>query len=191
MANLPKRTNRPEAVKSDLLNAAAQILTTRGIQAFTLELVAKEAGVSKGGLLHHFSNKKALLDGLFIREMEAFRQHILATMQNDPVKVGRAARAYIGIGQAPTSAPPVIIRHLLAAMLIDPQISQEWTHHYWQTIKSIGLFENITTPQLLACLAMDGLSLWDILETDLLSQKSREDLEKLMTELTGQSEKNS
>lgn len=184
-----KRTNKPEAVKNDLLNAAGHILVTGGIQAFTLELVAKEARVSKGGLLHHFPNKKALLDGLFMREMEMFRQEMLASQQKDPVPTGRAARAYIGLNQENEAETPVILRHLLAAMLIDPQLGQEWIRHYWDVIRSTGLFEEMTPTLLLACMAADGLSLWDILGAEILDQKMRQGLSGLMEKLTHMSEK--
>ncbi|MFT8515932.1 MAG: TetR/AcrR family transcriptional regulator [Acetobacter persici] len=184
-----KRTNKPEAVKNDLLNAAGHILVTGGIQAFTLELVAKEARVSKGGLLHHFPNKKALLDGLFMREMEMFRQEMLASQQKDPVPAGRAARAYIGLNQENEAETPVILRHLLAAMLIDPQLGQEWIRHYWDVIRSTGLFEEMTPTLLLACMAADGLSLWDILGAEILDQKMRQGLSGLMEKLTHMSEK--
>ena len=170
--------------KNDLLNAAGRILVTNGIQAFTLELVAREANVSKGGLLHHFPNKKALLDGLFMREMDLFRREMLASMQDDPVAFGRSARAYIGFNHDGAKETPVIIRHLLAAMLIDPQLSQEWLQHYWGVIRSIGLFENMTPALLLACMAADGLSLWDILEADILDQNTRDSLHNLMVQLT-------
>lgn len=184
MATKSKRINQPDIVKNDLLNAAGQILVTNGIQAFTLELVAKEANVSKGGLLHHFPNKKALLDGLFKREMDLFKQEILASIEKDPVAFGRAARAYIGLNQGGAEKTPVIIRHLLAVMLIDPQLGQEWIQHYWSVIRSIGLFEAITPALLLACMAADGLSLWDILEADILDQKKRDALHTLMEQLT-------
>lgn len=179
-----RRAKRPEAVRNDLLDTAGRILSTNGIQAFTLDLVAREAGVSKGGLLHHFPSKKALLDGLFSREMELFAQEIRHSMQNDPAAQGRAVRAYVGIGRNLAAKPPSIIRHLLAAMLIDPQLCQEWTPRYWDAVRSVGLFENITPAGLLACLAADGLSLWDMLEADILDGKNREELYGLMERLT-------
>ncbi|MFT8779764.1 TetR/AcrR family transcriptional regulator [Acetobacter orientalis] len=184
MTKNPKRVNNPDAVKNDLLNAAGQILITHGIQAFTLDIVAKEAGISKGGLLHHYPSKKALLDGLFKREMDLFKREILSSMEKDPIEFGRAARAYIGLNSDGAEETPAILRHLLAAMLIDPQLSQEWIHHYWSVIKSIGLFEAATPALLLACMAADGLSLWNILEADILDQKNRNDLYGLMKQLT-------
>ncbi|MFT8897951.1 MAG: TetR/AcrR family transcriptional regulator [Acetobacter sp.] len=189
MTKTPKRTNRPEAVKTDLLDAAARILTERGIQAFTLDLVARDAGVSKGGLLHHFANKKALLDGLFMREMETFKNDILSSMQKDPVEAGRAARAYIGLDRMENGdeGTPAILRHLLAVMLLEPQLCSEWTRYYWETIRSTGLFDNMTPSLLLSCLAADGLAIWDILGADIIDKKNREQLQVLIEKLTNSS----
>lgn len=54
----------PPAARAKLLDAFVKILIEQGERAATLEAVAAEAGVSKGGLLYHFGSKKALVDGL-------------------------------------------------------------------------------------------------------------------------------
>lgn len=55
------------STRDRILDALEQILLTTGSAQVTLESVAKEAGVSKGGLLYHFPNKDALLIGLVER----------------------------------------------------------------------------------------------------------------------------
>ncbi|KAA5830094.1 TetR/AcrR family transcriptional regulator [Saccharopolyspora hirsuta] len=50
-----------------ILDALQRILITKGTAAVTLESVAAEAGVSKGGLLYHFRSKQAMLQGLTLR----------------------------------------------------------------------------------------------------------------------------
>lgn len=47
-----------------LLDAAAAVLLRDGAHALTLEAVAAQAGVSKGGLLYHFGSRQALIAGL-------------------------------------------------------------------------------------------------------------------------------
>ncbi len=53
-----------------ILDALQRILLRHGTAAVTLESVAAEAGVSKGGLLYHFRSKQALLQGLTVRLSE-------------------------------------------------------------------------------------------------------------------------
>ena len=50
-----------------LLDAASAVIRRDGAQALTLDAVAAEAGVSKGGLLYHFKSKRELLDALVRR----------------------------------------------------------------------------------------------------------------------------
>jgi AcrR family transcriptional regulator len=47
-----------------LLDAAAEVAEDAGVTGLTLEAVAERAGVSKGGLLHYFPSKAALLAGM-------------------------------------------------------------------------------------------------------------------------------
>ena len=56
----------PSATRDAVLNAAYRVLE-RDRGQFTLEAVAAEAKVSKGGLLHHFGTKHALLSALIAR----------------------------------------------------------------------------------------------------------------------------
>ena len=44
----------PIETREKLVRAAAQLVISKGIARVTLEQVALDAGVSKGGLLHHF-----------------------------------------------------------------------------------------------------------------------------------------
>ncbi|MEF2979345.1 TetR/AcrR family transcriptional regulator [Subtercola sp. YIM 133946] len=50
-----------------VLDAFENILISQGERSATLDAVAAEAGVSKGGLLYHFGSKEALVDGLVER----------------------------------------------------------------------------------------------------------------------------
>ena len=65
--------SRPPAARDKLLDAYADILTSDGERAATLEAVAGRAGVSKGGLLYHFKTKEALAEALCERMLELGR----------------------------------------------------------------------------------------------------------------------
>lgn len=58
---------KADETRARLLDAAERVLLARGQSNFTLDAVAAEAGVSKGGLLYHFASKEALLVGLVRR----------------------------------------------------------------------------------------------------------------------------
>ena len=48
----------------------------RGAKALTLDLVAAEAGISKGGLTYTFPSKEALLSALLDRDVQRFRTRL-------------------------------------------------------------------------------------------------------------------
>jgi len=55
------RANRdPEATKKRLLDAAMRLMSTKGYAATSVDDVCRAAGVTKGGLFHHFATKEDL-----------------------------------------------------------------------------------------------------------------------------------
>jgi AcrR family transcriptional regulator len=48
--------------RNAILNTAQGLIETEGLNALTLERVARDAGLSKGGLLYHFSSKEQLIE---------------------------------------------------------------------------------------------------------------------------------
>ncbi|KRF01878.1 TetR family transcriptional regulator [Frateuria sp. Soil773] len=119
-----KKPVQPRAVETYawMLEAAAQILESQGIDAFNTNLVAERAGVSIGSLYQYFPGKEALLVALMQRE-KACMGADAATALAAPD--GRAALAHM-VGAA--------VRHQLdrpeLARLIDveetrPGVQQE------------------------------------------------------------------
>jgi AcrR family transcriptional regulator len=86
----------PIETREKLVQAAAQLVVSKGINRVTLEQVALEAGVSKGGLLHHFPTKQALLSGLMEQVGKVFKARLEKFMGLETSdQPGRLARAYI------------------------------------------------------------------------------------------------
>lgn len=52
------------STKKRILDAANKVIAEKGLHCFTLDEVAKEAEISKGGLLHHYPSKDKLIKGL-------------------------------------------------------------------------------------------------------------------------------
>ena len=89
------KKKQPEQVRAKLIEAAKRHIVTDGFHSLRLESVAREAGVTKGGLLHHFPSKVALLEGLYEDGAQQFEQQLLELMAADPVPHGRFTRAYL------------------------------------------------------------------------------------------------
>ncbi len=84
----------PDA-RTRILDAVERIVQARGVSGLTLEAAAREAGVSKGGLLYHFASKEALLAGLMQRLADFAAAEFAANVARQPEGPGRVARAFI------------------------------------------------------------------------------------------------
>ena len=52
------------STRNSVLDAALEVLVHEGANSLTLERVAREAGISKGGLLYHYAGKEQLVEAL-------------------------------------------------------------------------------------------------------------------------------
>ncbi len=57
----------PPGLRDRLLDAAEKVVARDGVNNLTLNTVAAEAGVSKGGLLYHFPHRRSLVDATMQR----------------------------------------------------------------------------------------------------------------------------
>lgn len=125
-----QRKKQPESVRRQLLDEAARIALEHGLNGLTLRAVAQEAGVSKGGLLHHFPSKHALLEAMCDEFLRRLDRQIAALMQQDPVPQGRFTRAYLdAMSSAPASAPSQRWAVLSVMLFSEPALRQRW--HEW------------------------------------------------------------
>lgn len=85
----------PERTRLKVIEATLQTLETNGLNKFSLEEIAQKAGVSKGGLLHHFSSKERLLEATIEHLLKAFEALVLDFLAQEPQRPGRWLRAYI------------------------------------------------------------------------------------------------
>jgi AcrR family transcriptional regulator len=60
---------KPDA-RYKVLEAAVAIVAREGAAHLTIDAVAAQAGLSKGGVLYHFPSKRALLDGMLERLLD-------------------------------------------------------------------------------------------------------------------------
>ncbi len=90
-----QKKKQPEAVRAGLMDATAEIIIEKGLSGLTLDAVAQRAGVSKGGLIHHFASKHALILGLNREILAEYARFIDEYVAADPQPRGRFIRAYI------------------------------------------------------------------------------------------------
>lgn len=88
-------TTKKELKKEMILKAASHVVREEGVDKLTLEAVAKQAGISKGGLLYHFPNKEELILGMVERMSNHFVGELHERAEHDPDPKGKWTRAYV------------------------------------------------------------------------------------------------
>ncbi len=94
------RKQRANNSREHILNTYVDLLIRSGERAATLDAVATAAKVSKGGLLYHFSSKKALLEALAERTL-TLAEEDFAAMEQAP----EGASAYYINSSTPDNTP--------------------------------------------------------------------------------------
>lgn len=109
--------------KTRILEAANAMSLKLGPAHLSLEVVAAEAGISKGGLLYHFPSKQALLRALVARHVEGMRRDMDKIAPGWQVPGGPAlagAVAYLAISGELLRQAEKPMAGCLAAMAEDP-----------------------------------------------------------------------
>lgn len=160
----PKAMRHPEK-SEQLLEAAHRVVMEHGIARMTIEQVAREAGVSKGAVLHYFPNKNALIAAMLRMFMEWAEARQAEQMAQDTQAPGRFLRAFIRgcntekghEGRKRSGAG------MLAAIANDPQllgILRERAEASQQQAENDGIDPALATT---IRLAVDGMILTEIL----------------------------
>lgn len=120
--NDSRRTRDPIRTRQRILEAAAAAVVKHGASA-SLETVAREAGVSKGGLLHHFRSKEDLMIALAEHVHTTFEEQVEAQLDPEDTEPGRLIRAYVRASLHQLEASAVRDEAtLMAALSTIPQV---------------------------------------------------------------------
>ncbi|WP_432480676.1 TetR/AcrR family transcriptional regulator [Moraxella sp. ZY200743] len=92
-----KRKNNPELLKHNLLIAAKTLMLEDGIANLSIQKVATLAGISKGGLFHHFKNKEMLIASVFELFIAQVNTAILEEIEQLGESKGVFTRAYVNV----------------------------------------------------------------------------------------------
>jgi AcrR family transcriptional regulator len=145
--------------RSSILDAACSVILEKGAEAFTIEAVARETGISKGGLLYHFPSKKSMIQGMIQRLIDQEESLIEKEISKNGVNFLEAfVRVYIKAGNEQNR----ISLALFAAIANDIDLLKPLQSRYleWQNRAEAAA----PSPEIgtLVRLAMDGLWFSDL-----------------------------
>lgn len=172
--NAHKRKKQPELVRRALLDEAARITLEQGLSKVTFQAVADAVGVTKGGVMHHFATKDALILEVFYDAMAKFEAEVNAAMAKDSVSYGSFTRAYIDAtislgekGQAEFNSQAT----LYVLMLGDRMLRERWAEWSNEQLKKYAATDNSETLCMVRLVA-DGIWLSDFSGIDISDKAS-------------------
>ena len=167
----------PATTPKAILEAAIRVASRDGLQATTLDKVAEEAGVTKGGVLYHFASKDDLLRRMMEHFANEVEQGLVTRIADDPHADRRWVRAMIDMVFAPQAdlehradvtphgiAPDLthkFIMAMLTAFASNPQLL-EVIRPFLERMRARIQSEENAVEQVVTWLAADGLFLWEL-----------------------------
>ena len=161
-----------------LLDAAERLVVARGASHLTLDAVAQEAGVSKGGLLYHFPSKAALLEGMVRRHIRDLEQRAdqyaaeAAAGHGPPspaCKVAGRLRALLDKGETHREMGAA----MLAAAAGNPALMDPCRNSYRQVVDEMAKCPQSFERAAVLHLAVDGLLMSDLLNLSPFTAEER------------------
>ena len=175
-----------DETRRSVLAAAAEIVVRQGASKLTLDAVAERVGLSKGGILHHFSTKDSLIAAMIEDVVTQFEADLQRNVQGESGP-GSFARAFL---RACLDRDGIVTRTLkvsagiVAAVAINAQLLAPLRNRYDEWIARLeddGIDPAIAE---LVRSAADGVWLGSVLELGQTSAALRKRVFAKLIELT-------
>jgi AcrR family transcriptional regulator len=107
---------RSEETRSQIINSAIKLFSAHGFTAASVDMICKDAGVSKGAFYHHFESKQALFIALLDSWLRTIDQSIEASQDKTvPEMFLQIAEAYPYIIKTASQGLPMFLEFWLQA----------------------------------------------------------------------------
>jgi len=177
------------ATRDSLLDAAKRVMQRVGAGNLTLDAVAKESGVSKGGLLYHFPSKQALLRGLVAKGIGHAEEELAEVLGPTPTR-GKFSECFLrqamfGPKECAHKPPAEAVWSMLGAAANDPSLLEpvREMHAHWQN----RLEEDLGNPDVatLFRLVAHGLFSTELFGFSVPDRDQRERILALLSKVAG------
>lgn len=158
--------------RTAVLDAAGRVIEQHGVTAVTLDSVAAEAGLTKGGLLYHFPTREALLAGIHQHLAERWEEQMrdeLRVAESEATPRDRLA-AYARVStHAATRAELLLLLEANGTASAEPwqAVFDRWTELPAESAATAPAPTDVTETgridDVVARLAADGLWMYDLI----------------------------
>lgn len=143
--------------RKEILAAASFIVGNYGMEKLTLEAVAKQAGISKGGLLYHFPNKDAIIKGMIDEYSSAFLMDVRDKVSNSSESIGKWHRAYLESAINDTGVSNGLVSAYIATLFTNPLLLSKFQSDCQELYEEMEKDEIEPIKAAIIRLAIDGL----------------------------------
>ncbi len=174
------RVRNPELKRQKIIDAAHKLLLEGGyFKKFSLDAVAKEAGVSKGGLIHHFESKDALLTAVSQDAARQFEARVAKEQENTNGQPGDFLASYINAVFKQDIAINSQLSPMLLSYLSDENSSTRF--EFWQKFTDEDGIDPILGT--IIRLAMDGLIYAEMIDKTPIDPNLRQSIQQRILEM--------
>lgn len=176
----------PKETRERIVQAAVRRILEHGATPLALGAVAAEAQVSKGGLLHHFPTKVALLEGIATALVGLFESQLEQEFAREaPGAPGRWLRAYIRATFDPDPREPQFTAALARIISAYPEMRAFTSNAFAASLATQARDDGIPAARsLLIRTACDGWWLGELFATPLVTPEERIELRDELLRLT-------
>lgn len=160
--------------KDKICESAMQVAIRDGLLAMTLDNVARQAGISKGGVMYHFPGKEELIRGVLDYFSQQCETMLMRRVVDDPEPRLRWARCMLDClfpetpesetrtdsGEISSEVLSRFFMAMLAGAVTSPSAMQPLRDLATRMRKRFMSDPNEGMEQILVWLAIDGLFLW-------------------------------
>lgn len=175
--NSYNRKKEPAENRQRILDAAMTLTAEVSLENLTLDNVAKKANLSKGGLLHHFPKKDALIEELFDTSLQNFLRFIRKEQQSgvSPAMAYLKASSIDDSGDQQNGAMKIFVQ----AIMYSPQYRQRLQSWFKENV--ISNIATASPTELAAILIADGIWYSNVLGLYSLTAEQKNQIQNLLT----------
>lgn len=171
-------TNAPET-NTRILDAVMKLILRGGLPAVTLSAVCRQAGISKGGLMHHFPCKESLVDAFLQRSVEEYLHAVRQAAEQHVAGTGQRSKAILDLFLGEPDGCETDDCGDCAAVMValvqgggDPTLVDEVSQTLFQWMRDDGLSQELAE---LIVVTLDGVWLQSLIATSdtLVARKKR------------------
>jgi AcrR family transcriptional regulator len=166
-----------ESKRDKILDAAARVVEREGVKAVTYETVAKEAGLTKGGLVYHFPSREDMVTALHEHMAAAWEEGMIAAAGLTAADATETQRL---IGYARAAMQSATRAEMLFQLegATNPAHAAPWNEvlNRWVPPAPTDASDPVATEQFLARLTADGLWAYESLTSVPLDPAFRAEL---------------